>query len=184
MLNLIGNKLRQARKDKNMTLKELSKKTGLSIGLLSNVERNISIPKLLNLQKICTALDVTMHELLVSSHDNLVVKKEDRKIVYSEKSREDQVVYEALSDGNHSLRGMCMIVKDHGTIHESFGHKTDEFGIIISGEMIITIRDEEILLKEGDSIIIPAGYIHSFKKTSSEDCVSYWVMPSLNSEKA
>jgi len=41
-LDRIGDRFKELRKEKKLTLKELSEKTGLSIGYLSNLERNIS----------------------------------------------------------------------------------------------------------------------------------------------
>ena len=42
----IGNKIRGIRKEKGITLKQLSERTGLSIGYLSNLERDSSSPTL------------------------------------------------------------------------------------------------------------------------------------------
>ncbi len=60
----IGYSVRAHRRDKGMTLQQLSDISGLSIGYLSNLERNANSPTLVNLQKICDALEISFYSLL------------------------------------------------------------------------------------------------------------------------
>ena len=47
---MIGGKIKLIRKSYNITLKELSNRTGLSVSFLSNIERNTASPTLEHLQ--------------------------------------------------------------------------------------------------------------------------------------
>ncbi len=61
----IGTKLKHCRKQvRHWTLADLSKKTGLSKPLLSQVENNLVTPPLQTLYILCKALDVPVIELL------------------------------------------------------------------------------------------------------------------------
>ncbi len=61
----IGTKLKHYRKQvRHWTLDDLSKKTGLSKPLLSQVENNLVTPPLQTLYVLCKALDVPVIELL------------------------------------------------------------------------------------------------------------------------
>ncbi len=61
----IGTKLKHYRKQvRHWTLDDLSKKTGLSKPLLSQVENNLVTPPLQTLYILCKALDVPIIELL------------------------------------------------------------------------------------------------------------------------
>jgi transcriptional regulator with XRE-family HTH domain len=55
-----GKKIRLKRRLKSLTLKELSKKTGLSISFLSEVERGISQPSIASLRKIAQTLGISL----------------------------------------------------------------------------------------------------------------------------
>ena len=55
----IGEKIRLLRRQKRMTLDELSKKSEVSKSLLSMVERNISAPTVRTLEKVVRALGTT-----------------------------------------------------------------------------------------------------------------------------
>ena len=58
MITNVGARLRNIRKAKGLTLSELSKKTDMSVGFLSNLERDISSPTLDSLWHICEALEI------------------------------------------------------------------------------------------------------------------------------
>ena len=60
----LGEKIKTIRKNKDYTLKQLSEITGLSIGFLSNIERDLNSPSINNLQQICSALGINLMEIL------------------------------------------------------------------------------------------------------------------------
>lgn len=60
---IIGDTIRNLRKGKELTLKQMSRRTGLSISLLSQIERAESSPSISSLYKIALALDTKIQEL-------------------------------------------------------------------------------------------------------------------------
>jgi DNA-binding NtrC family response regulator len=60
---IIGDTIRHLRKDKELTLKQMSRRTGLSISLLSQIERAESSPSISSLYKIAVALDSRIQDL-------------------------------------------------------------------------------------------------------------------------
>jgi DNA-binding NtrC family response regulator len=60
---IIGDTIRSMRKEKELTLKQMSRRTGLSISLLSQIERAESSPSISSLYKIALALDSRIHDL-------------------------------------------------------------------------------------------------------------------------
>jgi DNA-binding response OmpR family regulator len=60
---IIGDTIRTLRKDKELTLKQMSRRTGLSISLLSQIERAESSPSISSLYKIAVALDSRIQDL-------------------------------------------------------------------------------------------------------------------------
>ncbi len=59
----IGRSIRQLRKGRGLTLKQMSRRTNLSVSLLSQIERAESSASVSSLYKVATALDVRMTEL-------------------------------------------------------------------------------------------------------------------------
>ncbi|HEX6765358.1 MAG TPA: response regulator [Polyangiaceae bacterium] len=60
---IIGDTIRTMRKERELTLKQMSRRTGLSISLLSQIERAESSPSISSLYKIAVALDSKIHDL-------------------------------------------------------------------------------------------------------------------------
>jgi two-component system, OmpR family, response regulator len=60
---VIGDTIRQLRKEKSLTLKQMSKRTGLSVSLLSQIERAESWASIPSLYTIAVALDSKMRDL-------------------------------------------------------------------------------------------------------------------------
>ncbi len=59
----IGRNIRELRKAKNLTLKQMSRRTNLSVSLLSQIERAESSASVSSLYKVATALDVKLTDL-------------------------------------------------------------------------------------------------------------------------
>lgn len=59
----IGQRIRMSRKTRNLTLKQMGRRTGLSVSLLSQIERAESSASISSLYKISTALEVPLAEL-------------------------------------------------------------------------------------------------------------------------
>lgn len=179
---MIGERIKHHRKKLNLTLKELSKRTALSVGYLSNVERNLTSPTFDNLLKICEVMPINIIDLINDSIPfEPFIKKGDRKLVYSNDYR---LGYQYLTDINQKIVGKCQILyKDHKGAECCWGHETDEFGIVIKGSMMIEVYDKTFVLKEGDSIYVKAFTKHVIRKISEEECISYWAAINSKSVK-
>jgi DNA-binding NtrC family response regulator len=60
---VIGDAIRNLRKEKDLTLKQMSRRTNLSLSLLSQIERAESSASISSLYKIATALDARIQDL-------------------------------------------------------------------------------------------------------------------------
>jgi DNA-binding response OmpR family regulator len=63
----IGNTIRESRKGKNLTLKQLARRTGLSVSLLSQIERAESSASISSLYRIAMALGLHMGDLFADT---------------------------------------------------------------------------------------------------------------------
>jgi len=171
----IGEKLKELRKAKNLTLTEVAEKTGLSPAYLSNVERNQASPTLNNLFKIGTALETDLVAIMEETPVNqgVLVKKKDRKTLLHTKNN---IIYESVTEDTHNIAGIC-IALDKSCYDEvlSTGHPDrDELGVQIEGTLILTMNNTEYIMEEGDSIFIERNIPHSYRKVGPEKCITYW----------
>lgn len=169
----IGKKIKNYRKQINLTLQEIADRTGLSLGYLSNLERGLTSPTFDNLCSICAAMSVSVVDLIANTMGYEVsIKKKERKPIYAKDYR---TTYEYTSDQNMAMLGMCLTMHaDYFGTEVSWGHDTDEFGVVTQGTMVFEIDGETYVLEPGDTIYIKAGIPHKWKKVGEEACVSYW----------
>ncbi len=59
----LGEAVRRLRHERSLTLRQLAQRTGLSVSLLSQIERAETSPSLSSLYRVATALDVRVYEL-------------------------------------------------------------------------------------------------------------------------
>lgn len=171
-VNNVGNRIKEIRKEKNITLQDLAEKSGLSTGFLSKVERNLNSPSLANLYKICQALHIQVNDLLEEKKNyDISMKKAARPVIFD---YEGILRNEAASEGRHFIKGTILTMIKGGLEHHSAGHFYDELGIVLQGSCQFRIDDRTYILEEGDSIYIEANTPHKFKKLSKEDCITFW----------
>lgn len=171
---MIGDKIKDVRKKTNVTLKKLSQQTNLSIGYLSNIERNVTSPTLANLQLICNALSVDTVDLINSTISfDPVVRHDQRPEMFGNNTT---LRYEMLTAEGQRLRGYSQIFSaDHENTVVTYGHEIDELGIVIKGSLHMELDGVAYDLEEGDTIYIRARTLHKFHKTNEGECVVYWV---------
>ncbi|WP_176461691.1 helix-turn-helix domain-containing protein [Anaeromicrobium sediminis] len=170
----VGGRIKYIRKERGLTLQQLSESSGLSIGYLSNLERDINSPTLDHLQRICEVLDINIIELLEkSSEGKMHLKEHERRVIYEKKG---SIKYELITEGERDIEGICIKMKA-GVDYEnvSWGHTCDELGIIIKGTMEIRTMDCKYILEEGDTFYLNAKTRHTFRNIGEGECVSYWI---------
>jgi transcriptional regulator with XRE-family HTH domain len=170
----IGERLKSLRKERGLTLQQIADATNLSIGFLSNVERDVSSPTISALLSICIVLAVDLSSLLQPEAEerNAIRKSERKEIFYS---RESKVKYEALTEGNKKIKSYSITMEPGAYYGEvPLGHpKEDEASVVIEGLLEIEVGGTKYVLHEGDSIYINAGTPHKYINIGEGTCILY-----------
>lgn len=180
----IGNKLKELRKVRNMTLTQLAEATNLSPAYISNIERNQTSPTVNNLFKISTALGVEIIDIMADTtkeKDDLVTTKEQRENLFKGNTG---IIYESIIGKKYDLSGVCITINENcyeevfSTGHSQYG----ELGIQAEGSLVIKYGNQESILNVGDTIYIPKSMVHGYVKYGEGRCVTYWVHAKDDSE--
>ncbi|MGN0077231.1 MAG: helix-turn-helix domain-containing protein [Coriobacteriales bacterium] len=174
MAESLGSRIKALRKTRGLTLTVVAEQTGLSVGFLSNLERDETSPSIANLHKVCAALGVTINDLLTPPAQRCaaVVRAASRPLIFEQ--GEGALSYSAMTAGDTSLKATCMRLNTGEWVHYA-PHDHDELGIVASGSMEMHLADEDLLLSAGDSVFIPAGTMHSARRSGEQPCESYWI---------
>jgi transcriptional regulator with XRE-family HTH domain len=171
-LNL-GNKIRNLRKVRALTLQEVAHLTGLSKPLLSQIENNIAAPPIATLVKISTALGVKISHFFQDPEMNdriVVVRKDERysvKKLFHHKD-ESKVGYrwESLAYPMVGKQMEPFIVeieprKDEELLYND--HIGEEFHFVMEGRVEFKTAEQTHLLEKGDSLYFDSGIPHALR---------------------
>ena len=171
-LNL-GNKIRNLRKQRALTLQEVSELTGLSKPLLSQIENNIAAPPIATLIKISTALGVKISHFFQDQNmeDRIVVVRQDDR--YSVKKlfhhkEESQVGYrwESLAYPMVGKQMEPFVVEIQPRNEEELlynDHQGEEFHFILDGIVEFRTADQIHQLHQGDSLYFDSSIPHALR---------------------
>lgn len=162
-VHMLGVKIRRKRIEKDMSLKELAEKVGLTASFLSQVERELAEPSITSLRKIAEALDVPIFYFLLDHESHSpVVRKSQRKVLRFPQSH---LTYELLSPDLNRQMEVFIARIDPGAYggEEASAHPGEECILILQGQMEITIGEDTYFLDEGDSIYYFASIPHILK---------------------
>lgn len=167
----IGKKIMAFRKNKNMTIKELAELADVTPSLLSQIERGIANPSINTLKVIARVLEVPVFTFFVStaSVDDLVVRADDRKKILFPESK--NFSYELLSpDLNGAIEmAMMTLTPDSHSSEELMGHEGEEAAYVMKGKVNLSLDNQELVLKEGDSVKIPPHMVHKWENPYEEE---------------
>lgn len=177
----IGQKLRQRRKVKKLSLNEVANKAGLSIGLLSQIERGISAPSLRSLDMICSALSMPLRWLF--QNDKIEDSEEENLIVRANRRRKMDLGASGMSkeilspDALTSLQLMRFIIHPHSQVVEGLAPRDigAKAGTVVSGSLGLEVDGKSYALAPGDSFAFKASSKYNLWCIGEEDCELFWV---------
>ena len=162
--NIIAQRIKKIRTEKELTLEEVAKRTGFTKGLLSKIENNKVSPPVSTLVKIARSLDVSLSDLFSSSdaHQIKIVRREQRLQYSPENLPEGQVVETLVSGFFKQKMGPLMITIEDPDNYKIklYNHPGQEFIFVLAGTMKYIYGDEEYLIAEGDSLYFNAENLH------------------------
>ncbi len=174
----LGAIIRRLRKDKAMSLKQLSARSGVSIGMLSQIEREVSNPSVRVLSAIRKALDAPLSALFEPS----VKRAEDPDFIRRAQGRPvlelGHLNKELLSSKSpHNLQLMILHIEKGGSSGERLlTYPAEKGGMVLKGEIILQVGSEEAHLLAGDSFAFGASVPHGFRHAGEGPAEVFWVI--------
>src|SRR3954470_5695703 len=165
MLQDLGNQVRTLRKDRGLTLERLSELSGLSIGIVSQIERGRGNPSFATLAQLAHGLDIPVGRLLYVAEQNKspVVRSDQRRRLDGHGlGVEDGGRYEMLTpDFNGSLEVVWVETPPgYDTSATPYRHNGEEFGLVIEGRVVVHLDGVAHDLGPGDSIKYDSSVPH------------------------
>jgi transcriptional regulator with XRE-family HTH domain len=200
MVSNFGKILRAKRQAQKMTLKQLSEKTGLSISLLSEIERDLAQPSMSSLKSIVRAMDLNMFNFVDEQtgpvgHQGRQARKSKRSVppdVYAKDigvvraGKRKKLMYPSLPAVfellTPDLNRMIEIL--YGKFEPGFNSGPEPIkdppgekcAFILEGSLEMKIGEKTVRLEEGDAITYPGDAQVSLRVIGDKVCRSILVV--------
>jgi transcriptional regulator with XRE-family HTH domain len=194
----LGPRLRLARDERQLSVRELARRIGCSASLISQIERGVSVPSVGVLYSLATELDSSLDHLLFGaelrrpapvsepasepaarepeSGPGIVQRAGARNII----DLASGVRWERLTPGADAMTDFLEVIYSPG------GHSTDErrplrhdgreYGLVISGTLQANVGFESYELSAGDSIAFDSSTPHEYLNKTGEPVHAIWVV--------
>ena len=153
----VGTRIRQLRKERGLSLEDLSSLTGFEVSLLEDIETGKEKPQLGAVMKLSKALDSAVGRLVSGMGTKLysITRKNERKQVArsaSKTSKKNVYSYMSLAPEVQGRHMEALIVQLEKTEEKEISvHNGEEFVFVLEGTANLTIANDSYDLEPGDS---------------------------------
>lgn len=178
----IGDIIKEIRKDKQMTLKILSEKSGVSKAMLSQIESAKVNPTISTVWKIATGLEVEINELtrVVSvKARNFTLTKKNEIIIPDPLEGEKGIQIKDLTslDAVEDIEIFIMTFeKGRKLFSEPHFTGTEEFLTLLDGKVTVTAGINVIQMNKGDFLSYHSDIEHTIENTGENNAVVHMVV--------
>lgn len=169
----VGEIVHKLRKEKKMTLLELSEKSGVALATLSRMENGKMTGTLASHINICRALEVSLPDIykdLVASTQKVDLQAGNaRTDVFIHDKRAKSELLTANSLNKKMMPTMIKISKGGRTHSEETKIGIEKFIYVLDGKLEVNIGKEKFDLVKGDTLYFEASAPHYFKNTGTAE---------------
>ena len=179
----ISNKIKDKRREKNITVQELATRASVSKGLISQIENSRTVPSLIVLLDIIKSLDIDLNEFFKDIQSKTVngpiLIKRKSEYEHFEKEHATGFHYQRIFAQfiNHSTIDIVILELEPDASRPMVETDAFEYKYILSGQVEYQFTDQSIILNAGDSMLFDGRIPHTPKnmgKTVASMLVVYF----------
>jgi transcriptional regulator with XRE-family HTH domain len=174
-------RLKKARRDAGLTLRQLAESIGVSTSLLSQIERGESEPSVASLYALSSRLELSLDALLdptggeggatatpTQQWEGPVIRRGTRNVL----NMSSGVTWEQLTHGEDAEVDALLVTYEPGSRSSTDGqlvtHAGTEYAYVIEGELTLSHRFNRYVLCAGDSLAFSSSDPHMYSNEGSE----------------
>lgn len=168
-----GLRFRRLRQRRSLSLAQVARATGVSVGFLSALERGQMRASIATLRRIARYYGTNILSFFEpAKDDSRLVKPTQRKVLETTKG----VRMELLAWGNTAMEPHIFRIKPGGTSGESYTHEGEEFLHVLRGEFEIWLNgNEQYRMKPGDSLYFQSSTPHRWRNPGKSESCLLWI---------
>jgi transcriptional regulator with XRE-family HTH domain len=171
----IQQRIREYRKQRGLTLRQLAEKAGCTQSYISQLEKGLTMPSLSMVGRLSAALDVKVVDLLSETGETdenhwLLRKGDRRRIVYPDGKVSSQMLVARVS--KKRMEPLISTIEPGGDSDTAEGmcHPmgTEEFVLVLRGKVEFSIDGRRVPLCEGDTLYFEGNLPHQWRNKGRE----------------
>ena len=173
----ISNRIKEIRREKNITVQELADRVSVSKGLISQIENNRTVPSLLVLVNIIRSLEVDLNQFFkdITSSNALPPVIIKRKAEYEsfEKEQAFGFLYQRIFTKTikNSTVDIVLLELEPDASRPMVVTEAFEYKYILSGKVDYIFEDQKYTLSEGDSMLFDGRLPHTPKNPTDQKAI-------------
>jgi len=159
---MISERVRNLRKERDMSLRELAAATGLSAGMLSQIERGTTDPSLATIRKLAAVFGADLATLFAEPAPAAVHHSKPGKRT-GLAAADGHITYERLTPGRTDLEVLKgTLGPGEATSEEGWSHPSTECAVVITGTVTAEVGGVTYELLTGESITFDSRVLHRY----------------------
>ena len=171
---MIGERLRELRASRSISLEEAARLTGVSKPMLGQIERGQSAPTVTTLWKIATGMKIPLSSLLQERRSEYsVIDVRGAPPIAEDEGR--MRAYPIFAYDPMRSMEVFFLELDAGCYHASEKHAegVEEYLLVLSGTLRLGIDGKELAVRENEAIRFLADVPHEYRNPAQEPCAAY-----------
>lgn len=175
----MGLTVRRLRRQRQLTLQDLSRQAGISIGMLSQMERGIAAPSLRSLLRVAEALEVPVGWFFdppraATDGPAWVQRRPQRRTIELDAEGITKELITPPGDGAIEL--LLVTIRPGGSSGAAYTHAGEDAGMVREGQVHVEVDGEVAELAAGDAFRFASTRPHRFWNASDAPAVLVWAL--------
>jgi transcriptional regulator with XRE-family HTH domain len=168
-------KLQTIRKAHGLSQRELATRAGLTNGTISLIEQNKTSPSIASLKRLLDAIPMSIAEFFATLEDTNQAKIFFTADEFTEVAPQSGVTAVSLRQlGNATTHTLQILDETYppaaDTGPELLSHQGEEGGVVVEGEIEITVGTQIKILGPGEGYLFDSRQPHRFRNVGSKTC--------------
>jgi len=169
----IGNKIKQLRTQKGLTLAELASRCELTKGFLSQLERDLTSPSITTLSDILEALGSSLSDFFrEDKNEKFTFGSQD---FFVDERDTYTVNWIVPNTQKNEMEPLLLELPQGGESFEMQPHSGEEFGYVLKGKIVLICDGKRHTVREGETFYLTGKSFHKLKNESKTTAKVLWV---------
>jgi XRE family transcriptional regulator, regulator of sulfur utilization len=177
-MTAIGRRVRSLRQQRQLSLETLAERSGVSVSMLSTVERGQKVPSILVMGQIATALDTSIGRLVGEEAvpRAIVMRAADQRVNKDRAGIERRGLSPVLPGIEFELIRMTLPPGVNAGTFPAHRVGSREYLAVETGTLTLTLDGSEYRLGAGDSVYHDGDCEHGYRNDADAPCIYYLAM--------